>query len=187
MELPTNRDVRRCGDMLRTLAISVFVEIAAEPPITLDEFVKIYDQFELPSPPAGSKCVICSWFKQGEKIKRIIPCLLQVHIAQEETKFGFDAEGVLLLIENNQLKHFPFVGVVGLMGMATLTNNTDQIRKEFRSLKNLFDQLKNENSANNFKELSMGMTADYKIALEEGSTLIRVGTAIFGDRNYAPL
>ena len=77
MELPTNRSIRRCGDMLRTLVICVVVvitafqtaAIAAEPPVTLDDLVKIYDHFELPSPPAGSKCVICSWFKQGEKNK----------------------------------------------------------------------------------------------------------------------
>lgn len=122
--------------------------------------------------------------KQGKKLNRIIPCLLQVYIAQEETKHGFDPSEVLQLAEKNLDQLYPHVEIKGLMGMATLADNTDQIRAEFQTLKNLFDQLKNKPLPPNMhmQELSMGMSADYKLALETGSTLIRVGTAIFGER-----
>ncbi|MBL7862424.1 MAG: YggS family pyridoxal phosphate-dependent enzyme [Cyclobacteriaceae bacterium] len=122
--------------------------------------------------------------KQGKKFNRIIPCLLQVYIAQEETKFGFDPAEVLQLAEKNLDQLYPNVEIKGLMGMATLTDNTDQIRAEFQKLKNLFDQLKNRTLPPNMhmQELSMGMSADYKLALATGSTLVRVGTAIFGER-----
>lgn len=111
--------------------------------------------------------------KQGKKAGRVIPCLLQVHIAREETKFGFGREELLDFLKKNNLKN---ISVQGLMGMASLTENTDQIRSEFRGLRNLFDEI------GDLKELSMGMSGDYRIAMEEGSTMVRIGTAIFGKR-----
>jgi pyridoxal phosphate enzyme (YggS family) len=124
--------------------------------------------------------------KQGKKINRTINCLLQVYIAQEETKFGLDEAEVIQLVD-----HFPSeltqVKVKGLMGMASLTESKGQIRKEFKLLKNLFEKIKQKNTdlRIEMKELSMGMSADYTIAVEEGSTLIRIGTAIFGERDYS--
>lgn len=120
--------------------------------------------------------------KQGNIANRMIACLLQVHIAQEESKFGLSSEGVIQLLET--VNDYPFVKVTGLMGMATLTNDKDQIRKEFGLLKQLFDNLKSKKLGKNIemRELSMGMSSDYEIALEMGSTMIRIGTAIFGER-----
>ncbi|MBI3218460.1 MAG: YggS family pyridoxal phosphate-dependent enzyme [Bacteroidetes bacterium] len=125
--------------------------------------------------------------KQGKKINRVIPCLLQVYIAKEETKFGLNEEEVLDLV-NHFPNHFTHVSIQGLMGMATLTDNQDQIRAEFKSLKNLFDQLSQQALPPSIimKELSMGMSADYQLAMAEGSTLVRVGSTIFGERNYSP-
>ncbi len=122
--------------------------------------------------------------KQGKKINRIIPCLLQVHIATEETKFGFDETALMELISSEKISALDFVKVKGLMGMATFTINTEQVRVEFRNLKNLFDKLKSRSlpSTMEMTELSMGMSQDYKIAQEEGSTLVRIGSAIFGGR-----
>ncbi len=123
--------------------------------------------------------------KQGQKVNRTINCLLQVHIASEDTKFGFSENEVLETVQSEQFKAMKNIHIQGLMGMATLTGDQAQIRKEFRSLKTLFDKIKALNIPSvNMKELSMGMSSDYKIAMEEGSTLIRVGTAIFGERNY---
>ena len=124
--------------------------------------------------------------KQGQRINRIIPCLLQVYIADEETKFGLDFEELNRLIQSPDTASLKFVMIEGLMGIATLTNDPEQIRREFRSLKKEFDEIKKGQLPSNvqMKELSMGMSADYKIALDEGSTLVRIGTAIFGDRNY---
>jgi pyridoxal phosphate enzyme (YggS family) len=124
--------------------------------------------------------------KQGLKCNRVIPCLLQIHIAREETKFGFSEDEVTALtsaISNHDWKH---VKIAGLMGMATFTENSEQIRNEFRSLKQLFDKMKNSKLAAPFQigELSMGMSGDYQIAVEEGSTMVRIGTSIFGERNY---
>ena len=125
--------------------------------------------------------------KQGQKINRKIHCLLQVYIANEDTKFGLAPEEVRELVKSAEISSFEFIAIDGLMGIATLTENKKQIRDEFRSLKQLFDELKNQSlpSSIQMKELSMGMSADYKIALEEGSTLIRVGTSIFGVRDYS--
>jgi pyridoxal phosphate enzyme (YggS family) len=122
--------------------------------------------------------------KQGLKVKRVIPCLLQVHIAEEETKFGFSADELQEVIKQDQFNQLHHVNVVGLMGMATFTDDQRQIRKEFNSLRILFDHLKTMALPANvtMRELSMGMSGDYKIAIEEGSTLIRVGSAIFGGR-----
>lgn len=122
--------------------------------------------------------------RNGEKIKRVIPCLLQVHIAAEETKFGFDETEIHSAITT--IGTMPWVTVNGLMGMATFTDNNDQVRTEFHQLKILFDKLKKMNLPVNMemKELSIGMSGDYRIALEEGSTLVRIGTSIFGQRHY---
>ncbi|NDV46898.1 YggS family pyridoxal phosphate-dependent enzyme [Paludibacter sp. 221] len=124
--------------------------------------------------------------KQAAKVGRIVNCLLQVHIAQEETKFGFDERELYELFEKGLLKECPNVSVCGLMGMATFTDNGEQVRAEFKTLKTLFDKLKRDffTDKNDFSTLSMGMSDDYPIAIEEGSTLVRIGTTIFGMREY---
>lgn len=126
--------------------------------------------------------------KQGRKVSRVISCLLQIHIAEEETKYGFSAEEVIALLESADLSLLTHVRIEGLMGMATFTNDQEKVRKEFRSLRHLFEKLKDKTLPDSvdMKELSMGMSNDYPIALEEGSTLIRVGSAIFGERQYHP-
>ena len=116
--------------------------------------------------------------KQAEKSKRVIDCLLQVHIAQEETKFGFDEAELLSL----DLKEFLNVRIKGLMGMASLTNDVNKIRIEFKSLKTFFDKLKAQKPE--LSILSMGMSADYKVAIEEGSNMVRIGSLLFGERCY---
>ncbi|TDK41702.1 YggS family pyridoxal phosphate-dependent enzyme [Algoriphagus formosus] len=123
--------------------------------------------------------------KQGKKVNRKIPVLLQIHIAEEESKFGFDREELFEMLENEDFKKFQHVHILGLMGMATFTENSDQVRKEFRSLKSLFDELKEKPLPDfvEMQELSMGMSGDYQIAQEEGSTMVRIGSAIFGARN----
>ncbi|MFZ6011573.1 MAG: YggS family pyridoxal phosphate-dependent enzyme [Bacteroidota bacterium] len=122
--------------------------------------------------------------KQGGKINRVIPCLLQLHIAEEETKFGFSVQEVLDLFQSQPIDQLRHVKILGLMGMATFTNNKEQVRKEFRNLKVFFEKLKSSSlpGQTEMKELSMGMSGDYTIAIEEGSTLVRVGTAVFGER-----
>lgn len=124
--------------------------------------------------------------KQAEKNDRVINCLLQVYIAKEESKFGLDENELEELLNSDQFAELQNIKIVGLMGMATNTDNEDVIRKEFKGLKALFEELKGKYNSEKveMKELSMGMTSDYKIALEEGSTMIRVGSAIFGSRNY---
>jgi len=123
--------------------------------------------------------------KQGKKTNRVIPCLLQVHIAEEETKFGLSEDEVTAILGDTKFSALNHINVVGLMGMATLTDDVDQIRKEFRGLKQFFEKLKAAALPPNAKmiELSMGMSSDYHIAGEEGSTMIRVGSAIFGERS----
>jgi len=124
--------------------------------------------------------------KQSEKNKRIISCLLQVHIAKEDTKFGFNEEELESLLVSEDIHQLKHVKICGLMGMATFTEDENQIRTEFSFLKSIFDELKKRNLPDNFnlKELSLGMSGDYLIAQEEGSTMVRIGTAIFGERNY---
>jgi len=123
--------------------------------------------------------------KQGQKINRIIPCLLQMYIANEDTKFGFSQGEVIELLDNYPLS-FHNVRVVGLMGMASFTNNQQQIRAEFRSLKVFFEKIRVKPLPPQveMKELSMGMSGDYRIGMDEGSTLVRIGTSIFGERSY---
>jgi len=122
--------------------------------------------------------------KQAEKISRTIKCLLQVHIAQEETKFGLDEHELNELM--SQLANMPMKNILvnGLMGMASFTSNIEKVRNEFRYLKSLQDKYAQLQTVNcKFQTLSMGMTADYKIAIEEGSNMIRIGSLIFGERS----
>jgi pyridoxal phosphate enzyme (YggS family) len=122
--------------------------------------------------------------KQGQKIQRKIPCLLQFHIAQEETKFGLSMDEATALLSSPDFNNMQHILPCGVMGMATFTENTAQIREEFQSLHAIYQQLKSRCFPSNpeFKEISMGMSDDYPIAIEEGSTLIRVGSKIFGRR-----
>ena len=117
---------------------------------------------------------------------RVVGCLLQFHVATEETKFGFSMEECLQMLQSPEFSTLHNIEICGVMGMASLTDNTDQIHREFRTLRSYFEQLKKEYFADSasFKEISMGMTDDYPIAIEEGSTMIRVGSAIFGARDY---
>jgi len=121
--------------------------------------------------------------KQAQKNNRVIDCLLQIFIAKEETKFGFSFEECENLFQSGEIDKLKNIRVVGFMGMATNTDNETQIRNEFCSLKNFFDKISHLNP--HISILSMGMSSDYKIAIEEGSTLIRIGSSIFGERNYA--
>jgi hypothetical protein len=121
--------------------------------------------------------------KQAAKSKRKINCLLQVHIASEETKFGFSAEECSELVRSGEIEKIRNVNVCGLMGMATNTEDEKHIREEFRGLRQLLlrlQELKPE-----MKTLSMGMSSDYRMAIEEGSTMIRIGSIIFGERDYS--
>ena len=120
------------------------------------------------------------------KNDRVIPCLLQVHIAKEETKFGFTPQELLSFLEEGEWRNLNNVKISGIMCMATNTDDEQQIRTEFKTVKQLYDQVKNQyfNDCDCFSELSMGMSHDYHIALQEGSTMIRVGSKIFGARNY---
>jgi pyridoxal phosphate enzyme (YggS family) len=119
--------------------------------------------------------------KQAARYQRVIPCLLQIKIAREESKFGMDEEDATALMASEELSTLKNVKITGLMGMATFTDNEEQIRSEFQQLKKLFDSLR---EAFDLTQLSMGMSGDYKIAIEEGSNMVRVGSAIFGVRNY---
>ncbi|MGQ1947985.1 YggS family pyridoxal phosphate-dependent enzyme [Geofilum sp. OHC36d9] len=121
---------------------------------------------------------------EGARNKRIISCLLQVHIATESTKFGFSPEELLHLFESFNVRSLENVQVCGLMGMATFTDNQTQIKNEFHSLRVLFDRIKNQwmSDVDYFREISMGMSNDYLLAIEEGCTMVRVGSAIFGAR-----
>ena len=122
--------------------------------------------------------------KQGNRNDRRIKILLQIHIAEESSKFGFDFNELNKLLMTNEIQALPNIEICGIMGMATFTDDNNQISYEFAQLKNYFNQLKGSyfKNDNNFKEISMGMSGDYKIALENGSTMIRVGSAIFGSR-----
>jgi pyridoxal phosphate enzyme (YggS family) len=124
--------------------------------------------------------------KQALKNNRIIDCLLQVKIASEESKFGLSENEVLNLLDSEEIKTFQNIKIIGLMGMATFTNNQEQLQKEFEILKFIFDNLTHLKSTNyNLKTLSMGMSDDYPIAIKNGSTMIRVGSSIFGKRALA--
>ena len=119
--------------------------------------------------------------KQAKKHDRTIRCLLQVRIAKEETKFGMTFDEIKELFQSKEFVNLKNIKIVGLMGMATFTEDANQLNLEFSSLSTLFNSFKDEYQ---LTELSMGMSGDYKIAIENGSTMIRVGSAIFGERNY---
>jgi pyridoxal phosphate enzyme (YggS family) len=123
--------------------------------------------------------------KQAKKADRTISCLLQIHIAKEESKFGFDKAELEEMLGSPEIHQLENVKIIGLMGMATFTENESVIREEFRSLKTLMEELNQMDLPSNFdlKEISMGMSGDYRIAQEEGSTMVRIGSAIFGQRN----
>lgn len=122
---------------------------------------------------------------RAAKVGRVVDCLLQVHIALEEQKFGFAKDALTKLFEDGAFDRFEHVNIAGLMGMATFTDDQGQIRKEFEELKSIFDSIVELNKGKTLvmKTLSMGMSGDYSIAIEEGSTMIRVGSRIFGHRN----
>lgn len=120
--------------------------------------------------------------KQAKKNERTIQCLIQVKIAEEDSKYGLSIEDAKKLLAGTEVTSLTNIKIRGLMGMATFTDQTDQIRSEFEIIKNLFDELKNEEKG--FDTLSIGMSGDYKLAIEQGSTMIRIGSSIFGERNY---
>lgn len=122
--------------------------------------------------------------KEGAKNDRVLKVLLQVHIAEESTKFGFSEEELVELIESGRWKEYENVQICGLMGMATNTDDTIQVSREFDHLKRLFDRC-SSSFGENFTILSMGMSGDYKLALEAGSNMVRIGSSIFGARDYA--
>ena len=123
--------------------------------------------------------------KQALKHNRVIDCLLQIYIADEETKFGLDETELEELLTSNEFKELQNIRIVGLMGMATFTNNQNQIKEEFQHLKQIFDNI-NSLSIINYplSIISMGMSGDYKLAMDCGSTMVRIGSSIFGNRNY---
>ncbi len=122
--------------------------------------------------------------KQAARGQRDIKCLLQIHIAEEDTKYGFSREDLIDFLDSEEFRSMEYVRIVGLMGIATFTTNEEQIRREFRWLANLQREIQTNyrNALPHFQELSMGMTNDYKIAVEEGSTMVRIGSSIFGER-----
>ena len=122
--------------------------------------------------------------KQALKNNRIIDCLLQIYIAEEETKFGLDEEELASLLSSSEFHEMKNIRIVGLMGMATFTDNKDQIKKEFLHLKTIFDKTKKMKTENcQLETISMGMSGDYQLAIECGSTMVRIGSSIFGGRN----
>lgn len=120
--------------------------------------------------------------KQAKKHDRIIDCLLQIKIAQEDSKFGISPEGASALVKSDAFSELKHINVVGVMGMATFTDNKEQVESEFKCLKSTFEDLKTQDSG--LKIISMGMSGDYQLAIECGSNMIRVGSRIFGTRNY---
>ncbi len=124
--------------------------------------------------------------KEGKKNNREIKCLLQMHIAEEETKFGLSFDELKDILNSDTFKNLKFAKITGLMGMATNTSNQKQVRKEFAYLKTCFEDVKNTffKTDINFKHLSMGMSGDFRTAVEEGSNMVRIGSKIFGARNY---
>ena len=123
--------------------------------------------------------------KQAEKHNRIINCLLQVKIADEDSKFGLSEDDVKSILNSDELAELKHIKIIGLMGMATFTSDEFKIESEFKKLKSLFDELETVKHENvELIELSMGMSGDYKLAIECGSTMVRIGSNIFGARNY---
>ena len=130
--------------------------------------------------------LLCEIDKQAAKVGRTIPCLLQIHIAREETKFGFSFDECREMLAQGEWKELKHVTLSGVMGMGTFTDNQEQTKQEFKSLSDFFQEIKQKHFADipTFKEISMGMSDDYPIAIEYGSTLVRVGSRIFGNRYY---
>lgn len=124
--------------------------------------------------------------KQSTLKKKKICCLLQIHIAQEDNKYGFSFDECRQFLDTERWKSFEYAYIGGVMGMATFTDDMEQVRSEFKQLKAFFDELKKTYFVNDyrFKDISMGMSGDYQIAIEEGSTMIRLGTTLFGERKY---
>ena len=122
--------------------------------------------------------------KEGKKLNRKIPCLIQIHIAKEDTKFGLSPEDVETFFELEEIRMLEFAEIHGLMGMATFTDNLPQVEEEFETLAQLFNAIKSKSLSYlpHFNQLSMGMSGDYTIAIEKGSTMVRVGSALFGAR-----
>ena len=120
--------------------------------------------------------------KESKKLNKVTSCLLQINISGEDSKYGLSAENLKSLVNNNLTNDYRNIQFKGLMGMASFSNDTDLIKREFENLKQLFEEFKEE--INDFSILSMGMSNDYRIALEEGSNMIRIGSKIFGKRNY---
>lgn len=131
---------------------------------------------------ADSERLIDEINKQGKKNNKNIDCLIQFHIAKESTKFGFNIEEINEVIEKGKLEEWSNVNIRGVMGMATFTKDTNQIKEEFNLLNKYFNQLQNKLDKKSFDVISMGMSGDYKIALECGSNMIRIGSSIFGNR-----
>ena len=121
--------------------------------------------------------------KQALKHNRKIDCLLQIYLANEETKFGLDEKELNELITSKEFKELQNIRIIGLMGMATFTENQNQIKAEFKHLKTIFDTINNQENLK-LETLSMGMSGDYELAIEFGSTMVRIGSSIFGNRNY---
>lgn len=121
--------------------------------------------------------------KQAAKQGRVIDCLLQVHIAEEDTKFGFDEASLMELLQSERLANYPNVQVKGLMGMASFSDDTNQVEQEFKQLKKCFDLAKKSIGVT-CSILSMGMSGDYELAIQEGSNMVRIGSLLFGARNY---
>ncbi|MEZ5057095.1 MAG: YggS family pyridoxal phosphate-dependent enzyme [Saprospiraceae bacterium] len=124
--------------------------------------------------------------KQAKKVDRVIPVLLQFHIAEEDTKFGLDWQEAEELLNSEAYLQMSNIEICGVMGMATFTEDESQVRREFKALTNIFNQLKTAffPDSEKFKEISMGMSGDYKLAMEEGSTIVRIGSLLFGERTY---
>lgn len=121
--------------------------------------------------------------KEARKCDRVIDCTLQIHIAREESKFGFSTDEAREVLASDPSQKYPFVRIRGLMGMATNTDNEGVVREEFQGLAEFFREMQAESGLSHFDTLSMGMTGDFKIAIEEGSTMVRIGSAIFGARD----
>ena len=124
--------------------------------------------------------------KRAAQDKRVVDCLLQFKIAEEDTKYGFEPEEAYEMLRSDTFKNLKNIRIAGVMGMATFTDNEEQVRREFQQLRKIFQYLKDNFFANkdSFREISMGMSDDYKIALEEGSTMVRIGSLLFGEREY---
>ncbi len=124
--------------------------------------------------------------QRAKEANRIVHCLLQIHIADESSKFGFSFEECRELLDGEEWRSFENITICGVMGMATFTDDKDKVREEFQRLYRFYEELKEHYFTDTplFKEVSMGMSEDYPIAIEEGSTMIRIGTAVFGEREY---